>query len=104
MKLQISPVIAMNAFFSPTVYFVTHDYQWKNNITPGEIGYFILKTVKQQSDSLKVRDGAMRYKTNRNGDELFGISVGIQYVTTQTHKKQKKRPMWNLLQLLQQTQ
>lgn len=83
----------MNAFFSPTVYFVTHDYQWKNNITPGEIGYFILKTVKQQSDSLKVRDGAMRYKTNRNGDELFGISVGIQYVTTQTHKKQKKRPM-----------
>lgn len=45
----------------------------------------------------------MRYKTNRNGDELFGISVGIQYVTTQIHKKQKKRPMWNPLQLLQQT-
>lgn len=25
--------------------------------SPGEIGYFILKTVKQQSDSLKVRNG-----------------------------------------------
>lgn len=56
MKLQISPVIAMNAFFSQ-LYALLRTTINGRITSPGEIGYFILKTVKQQSDSLKVQDG-----------------------------------------------
>lgn len=46
----------MNAFFSQ-LYALLRTTINGRITSPGEIGYFILKTVKQQSDSLKVRNG-----------------------------------------------